>query len=236
MMASLPVEHVAATFWTKAGGRLRFGAPVDMVSAAAAALPISVVGIPNLDTSAIGRISARTGTPWAEGSPRPLRGCLLADAGIGLVFVDNADPEDEQRFTVAHEVAHFILHYLKPREEALSVLGAGIAAVLDRLRPPTGGERLSAALRSVPIEPFRHAMERDPRSSHARRVELIEDEADDLAVELIAPWCELTCGLNMEPGQIRERFGLPSQIATRLAALATPAVTSMGILGIFARK
>ncbi len=235
-MASPRAEQAAAAFWRKAGGRVAFGVPIDIASAAAAALPVSVVGIPSLDTSAIGRISARAGRPWTVGNPRPLRGCLLADAGVGLVFVDSEDPEDEQRFTVAHEVAHFILHYLRPRERAMGALGVGIAAVIDRLRPPTTGERLSAALRDVPIEPFRHAMERGIGGRHASLVERIEAEADDLAVELIAPWRELTSGGTMEPGAIRERFGLPSPVAARLAALVAPPRTSIGVLGIFAKK
>jgi hypothetical protein len=235
-MVSSRADQAAAAFWRQAGGRTAFGSPVDIASAAAAALPVSIIGIPSLDTSAIGRISARAGRPWTVGNPRPLRGCLLADAGVGLVFVDSEDAEDEQRFTVAHEVAHFILHYLDPRERALVALGAGVAAVLDRLRPPTTGERLSAALRDVPIEPFRHAMERGLRGRHASQVERIEAEADDLAVELIAPWRELTSGDTMEPGAIRERFGLPPQAAARLAALVAPSRISKGVLGIFAKK
>jgi hypothetical protein len=236
MMGYSCAEQAAAAFWTKAGGRRKFGLPVDIAAAAAAALPLSVVGIPDLDTSAVAKIAARTGSPWADASPRPLRGCLLADAGVGLVFVDSNDPEDEQRFTAGHEVAHFILHYLRPREEALKVLGAGIGAVLDRLRPPTSGERLSAVLRSVPIEPYRHAMERNAGGRHAARLERIEEEADDLAVELIAPWRELTSGGRMEPGRIRENFGLPAYVSARLAALTAPSGTSMGVLGIFAKK
>ncbi|MBR0896812.1 ImmA/IrrE family metallo-endopeptidase [Bradyrhizobium tropiciagri] len=235
-MASHQAERAAATFWRKAGGRAAFGLPVDMAAAAPAALPLSVVGIPDLDSSAVGRMSARTGSPWAVGNRRQLRGCLLADLGVGLVFVDSNDPEDEQRFTVAHEVAHFILHYLGPRERALATLGPGIAAVLDRLRPPTTGERLSAALRDVPVEPFRHAMDRGLGGRHAGLIERIEGEADDLAVELIAPWRELTSVANMEPGIIRVRFGLPQRVAARLAALAASSGTSKGVLGIFAKK
>ncbi|WP_157182264.1 ImmA/IrrE family metallo-endopeptidase [Methylobacterium sp. WSM2598] len=167
-------------------------------------------------------------------SPRPLRGCLVADAGKALILVDADDPEDEQRMTVAHEVAHLLLHYLKPREDAMTAFGSGIVTVLDRTRPPTLGERLSSALRNVPIEPYRHAMDRG--TAHRREVDAMEDEADDLAVELLAPWRELQAMRGVRPGALRERFGLPAPVAARLAVLITPTSTTSGVLGLFGRK
>lgn len=234
-MAAYRSEAVADAFWERAGGRARFGCPVDVERAAPRVLPVAVRRIAGLHTGTVASLLARIGaSPWLDGSPRSLRGCLIADGGRALVLIDKDDPEDEQRMTVAHEVAHLLLHYLKPREEAVKAFGPGIVAVLDRTRPATLGERLSSALRDVPIVPFRHAMNRG--AAHGRAVDAMEGEADDLAVELLAPGRELRAIRGASPGALRERFGLPASVATRLAALITPSQTSSGVLGLFGQK
>lgn len=234
-MAAHSSEDVADAFWGKAGGRARFGSPADVQRAAPRVLPVAIRRIQDLSTDAVACLLARIGAiPWADVSPRPLRGCLVADAGKALVLIDADDPEDEQRMTIAHEVAHLLLHYLKPREDAVTAFGPSIVAVLDRTRPPTVGERLSSALRNVPIEPYQHAMNRS--AAHRPEVDAMEDEADDLAVELLAPWRELQAMRGAAPGDLRQRFGLPAPVAARLAVLITPSRTSSGVLGLFGRK
>jgi hypothetical protein len=234
-MAGYRSEAVAEAFWATVGGRSRFGRPVDIERAAARVLPVAVHRVSGLHTGAVADLLVRVGAyPWIELTPRLLRGCLIADAGKALILVDCDDAEDEQRMTVAHEVAHLVLHYLTPRERAVTAFGTGILAVLDRTRPPTPGERLSSALRNVPIEPYRHAMDRQPR--HARAVNFMEDEADDLAVELLAPWRELRDLAGAAPGTLREGFGLPAPVAARLAGLINAPGTSFGVLGLFNRE
>jgi hypothetical protein len=230
------IERIAAAFWDRAGGSTPFGTPIDIAAAAAAALPVSIVPIRGLNTGLVQAFLARIGaSPWFDGSPRALRGCIVADMGYALIFVDANDSDEEQRFTVAHEIAHFIVHYLGPREEAVRVLGAGIAAVLDRARPATFGERLSSALRDVPIGPFGHAMDRTV-DHQAARVARMEDEADDLGIELIAPWRDLQAMDILSPAAVRERFGVPPQVAVRLVSMVVPPRSAMGVLGIFGKK
>jgi hypothetical protein len=235
-MASSRVERIAAAFWNRAGGRPASDTPVDIVAAAAAALPASVVPIRGLNTAAVQAFLARIGASvWFDSSPRALCGCIVADVGYALIFADADDSDEERRFTVAHEIAHFLVHYLVPREEAIRVLGPGIAAVLDRIRPATYGERFSSALRNVPIAPFGHAMDR-AEYRRATRIARMEDEADDLGIELIAPWRELQAMDILSPEAVRTRFGVPPQVATRLAGMVSPPRTTMGVLGIFGRK
>lgn len=137
------VAEVAEIFWRRAGGRALFGSPVDIARAATRVLPVAVREIPGLRTDHVASLLGRIGgTPWNDGSPRPLRGCIIADAGKALILVDGSDAEDERRMTVAHEVAHLILHYVQPRQAAVRAFGPHILAVMDRLRPPTLGERL----------------------------------------------------------------------------------------------
>jgi hypothetical protein len=154
---------------------------------------------------------------------------------MALILVDADDPEDEQRVTIAHETAHLLLHYLIPRQRAVTAFGPSILAVLDRSRPPTVAEQVSAALRDVPLEPFRHAMDREQPGNH-RDVTRIEDEADDLAMELLAPTQLLRSLDSASPGAIRRHFGLPAPVAARLARLVAPSTTSQGVLSLFRKK
>lgn len=235
MMGAGDSAVVADEFWKMAGGRALYGRPVRIECAAPRVLPVAVRRIAGLHTGAVSELLARIGAPpWMDGSPRSLRGCLIADAGKALIFVDADDPDDEQRMTVAHEVAHLLVHYLQPRRAAVTAFGKDIVAVLDRLRPPHLGERFSAALRSVPIEPYRHAMDRN--AATRREVSAMEDQADDLAVELLVPWNELHAIRGASPGARRERFGVPAAVATRLAVLAAPSRTTSGVLGMFGQK
>lgn len=233
MISPIARGATAQAFWQKAGGRGRYGAPVRIAAAASAAFPVSVIPVPNLDTSVVGQflLSIRS-DPWMVGAPRPLRGCLVADAGHALIFVESRDSEDEQRFTVAHELSHLLLHYLAPRAAAVQHFGTDIMAVLDRTRPATYGERMNAAMNGVPIEPFRHAMNRD-QAKFGTTVDQIEGEADDLAVELLAPWDELKSMQGATPARIREAFGLPTPVALRLASLIAPTDMSEGVIGLF---
>lgn len=234
-MARHSREAVADAFWSKAGGREKFGTPADIDRAAGRVAPVAIRRISGLHTDAVSAFLEQIdANPWFCVTPRLLRGCLIADAGKAIILVERDDPEDEQRMTVAHEVAHLLLHYLKLRDEAVTAFGQGIVAVLDRIRPPTLGEHMSSALRNVPIEPFRHSMDR--LKSHTRDVNTLEDEADDLAVELLAPWRELSRLKGATPGILRERFGLPAPVATCLADLIKPSGTSVGVLGLFGQK
>jgi hypothetical protein len=154
MMTRQSSEAIAKFFWERAGGRMLFGNPADVERAAVRVLPVAVHRVSRLDTGTVSRLLARIGAdPWIGERLRPLRGCLIADAGKALVLLEKDDPADEQRMTVAHEVAHLLRHYLRPRDEAVTAFGAGILAVLDRTRPATMGELMSSTLRNVPIQP-----------------------------------------------------------------------------------
>jgi hypothetical protein len=210
-----------------------YGSPVRLDRAVARTLPLAIHHIPALTTAHIASILARIGAPIAiDAGARPLRGCLVADVGVGLILVDSEDPEEEQRLTIAHETAHFLLHYLALRDCALAGLGRHLIAVLDRTRPPTQAELLSSALRDLPLGPFRHAITRNgdrPRGP----VATMEAEADDLAIELLAPWRLVRSLENSNADTIATRFGIPLNIAARLASMAVGSTTELGVTGLF---
>jgi hypothetical protein len=144
-----------------------------------------------------------------------------------MIFLDGSDPEDEQRFSLAHEVAHFMLDYWQPRKQALSVLGPGIREVLDGRRAPTPEERLGGLLQSISWETFTHLMDRSPSGQveHSRILDA-EDRADQLALELLAPRAVVLSRLQVQAIQwkkasaynrvaetLQQEFGLPETVA-----------------------
>jgi hypothetical protein len=133
-------------------------------------------------------------------------------------------------FTLAHEVAHFLIHYQEPRLRALERLGPNIEQVLDGKRLPTITERIDGLLASAPIGVYTHFMHRDEVGSSGGAVLEIESEADQLAYELIAPeqavWGMLRKGagdrayrerLAMVKRALLRRFGLPPDAAEKYA-------------------
>lgn len=233
MLPRAAIRSVAESFWSGAGGREKYGTPVRLDRAVMHTLPIAIHYVPALTSADIGSILNRIGASIPiDSASRPLRGCLIADAGVGLMLVDSEDSEDEQRLTIAHETAHFLLHYRALRDAALNGLGHHLIAVLDRTRSPTPAELLSSALRNLPLVPFRHAMARNgtrPRGF----VATMEAEADDLAIELLAPWRLVRTLSNPDANTIATQFGLPATVATRLASMAVGSRTELGVAGLF---
>lgn len=184
-------------------------------------MPAAILALPGLTNRMAGALLARLGAT-ADDNPvvRHLHGCVLAQGGRALILVDADDPEEERLMTLAHEASHLLLHYLEPRRRAVEALGPSILAVLDGDRQPTTAEALSAVLRGVTLARFRHSLEHGPRrQSH---IERLEDEADHLAIELIAPQAVLRRLGDRSPGALRARFGFPASIAANLSASLAP--------------
>ncbi len=219
------VSGIAIDFWTQSGVKMPF--PRVLEPAVFVVLPLAVVRLP--------RLRLRTAVEWLSrhgiahcnvASDRPLHGYLIARAGLGVVFLDGTDPHDEQHFSLAHEVAHFLYDYLRPRSLAIRALGSGIEQALDGLRSPTAEERLAGVLRGVPLGVYSHL---GRRSSHGHiedpKILDIEDKADQLALELLAPLAGVVASIQnrlpLRDGQsenaveslLRERYGLPQGIA-----------------------
>lgn len=209
-MTTLWALEAAARFWEAAGGPPSVF-PRDLRQAVAYATPLFVVDLPRLRISEVASwLEARQcGTP-PRVQDRPLHAALYAGPDGGFVFLDGADPEDERRFSLAHEVAHFIVAYVEPRRRAAARLGPEALEVVDGRRRPTPTERIDAALAGLDLRPRLHLLERTDLGLSPAPVEQVEQQADELALELLAP-AELVARLR--PVQVS-----PSALATWLAA------------------
>lgn len=218
-------------FWADAGAEEPF--PRALRRAVARAVPVSLVLLPCLRLDGVRDWLRENGVACpCDESDRPLRACLAACRGHGLIFLDGTDGEDEQRFSLAHELAHFLRHYWHPRQRARRRLGEQVAEVLDGDRPPTEQERLHALLKNVPLGFHLHLMRRGRRGEVINAaVALAEEEADLIAYELLAPAADVLARTGTVQGDTgRERlakvlqsdFGFPEQQATDYGRLLLP--------------
>jgi hypothetical protein len=222
---NLPVwcADLAARFWETAGAPPAFARDLR---GPAAWFPFAVVELPGLRLAAVSEWLAVRGCRVPEGEPdRPLRGCLFADLGRGYAFLDASDEANERRFSLAHELGHFLRDYWHPREVVAARLGPGALEVLDGLRPPTREEQLHALLRNAAVGPFTHLLRRDESGRPLTPAECeAEVAADRLAFELLAPASGL--GAPGDRGELVRKlidvFGLPPAPAERYAALLVP--------------
>ncbi len=233
MSVPLWVAELVRAFWTEAGSVESF--PRSLRRAVARALPVSLVLLPQLRLDSVRAWLRENGVPCpCDERDRPLRACLAAWRGHGLIFLDGTDGEDEQRFSLAHELAHFLRHYWHPRQRARRCLGEQVAAVLDGERPPTAKERLHALLKNVPLGFHLHLMRRGPRSEVANAtVALAEEEADQVAYELLAPAADVLARTGPVQGDagcvrlvkvLQTDFGLPPEQAAGYGRLLLPPV------------
>ncbi len=217
-------QEAVNSFWELSGEMEPF--PRSLERSVAFALPVSIIKLSHLKLSVIENWLTRRGSSFQFGCrSRAVRGCLIAFGGEGLIFIDGTDPLDEQRFTLAHEVAHFIVDYLLARRMAISKFGQSIVEVFDGLRAPTVTERVHAVLASTSIGVYTNLMEREEASgSFNSGVWEIEDRADRVALALLAPPESVLADLDTSATHfeqrfeviisvLQERFGLPPIIA-----------------------
>jgi len=217
------VFELTARFWDAAGPPPPF--PRDLRSAVTFGLPLSVVDRPELSLSKVTTHLNRSGLPVPfRGPDRPLRAALYCWRGCGFLFLDANDPPAERRFSVAHEVAHFLRDCDDLRRRAVRALGPVALEILDGRRP-TADERIAALLRNLSLGPHAHLMSRTAAGRPADDAEReAERRADRLAFELLAP-----AGLLAEEAafsalvvRLEAAFGLPPAAAREYAQQLLP--------------
>jgi hypothetical protein len=226
------VTELANEFWMLAGGAGPF--PRDLRRAAPRAALLSVKVLANLSVQRVSAWLRDQGVAsLAAERERALCACLFARGGCGFIFLDADDDEAEQRFSLAHELAHYLRHYHEPRRRAVAKFGRQILDVFDGKRSPTPTERLQALLRNVRVGEHAHLLARDDRQRIASpAIASAEVDADLLGCELLAPaevvlqqTRQRTARASRHEAQRRlpTTFGLPSSMATWYANRLYPA-------------
>jgi Zn-dependent peptidase ImmA (M78 family) len=199
--------------------------PRELADEVEISLPVYLVKLPGLTTAQVRdwleQRSIRVGAPDKN---RRIHGCMVAEHEHGFIFWDSQDSAEVQRFTLAHEVAHFVLDYLLPRMKALTALGETIGPVLDGKREPNIVEGLSAMLKRIPLAQIK-LMDRGPSGTICvGKVNASEHRADRLAFELLAPAARVLPMLRIMPrkegvAELASRFGLRREEAESYARL-----------------
>lgn len=226
------LRRSAEEFWELVGEEEPF--PRTLENAVLWTLPLSIKKMRRLRVRGIEGLLESMSMPCLLCAiDRSLRGCLVAHAGRGLIVLDADDPEDEARFSLAHEVAHFWLDYFRPRQKAVAHFGPQILEVLNGIREATLEERVCALLGDVQIGVHTHMMERHADGGSATTsISDAEDRADRLALELLAPAEEVRAMLeedfllladdeevkSLSAKMLTDKFGLPASIAGPYAA------------------
>ncbi len=230
-MLESALRRTAEKFWELANHQgSKF--PRDIESAVAWSLPLFIVRVPQLYVHDVEIYLRKRQLPAMVGTAdRALHGCVIATCGKGFIVVDGADPPNELRFTIAHEVAHFLLDYQQPRQLAIEKLGPQIQEVLDGHRRPTPQQRLDGVLANAPVGLYAHFMHREDGHLASSKVFEAEGQADRLALELLAPETEVWFATqkNLKSASftgriaalqrlLTRRFGLPSYVAQKYSA------------------
>jgi hypothetical protein len=224
-MAGDALRSVAEGFWAQVGEPEPY--PRTLEASVMWVSPVAILKMRKLSVDSVEDWLRRRDVAFGLGChDRSLKACLVSYGGRGLIFLDATDPENELRFSLAHETSHFLLDYLLPRRRAITRFGFGITEVLDGRRRPTVGERVDAVLADVPTGVHAHLMERTAGTIGRAAVLDVESRADRLALELLAPEAEVRRRATSREGPenfrqtvadtvdvLVEVFGLPPRIA-----------------------
>ncbi len=183
MWLNVEEQQAVDLFWEWAGEVEPY--PRSLERPIALALPVAVIKLPHLALGGIENwLRSRQIDYSFDCDSQFVRGCLIAYRGKGLVFCDGSDPEDEIRFTLAHEAGHFLSDYWFPRQKAMNKLGNEILDVFDGLREPSVTERVHALLGNIKIGIVSDLIE---RQNADQIVWSIENKADKIGFALLAP-------------------------------------------------
>ena len=218
------VAELANRFWSAAGTPEPF--PRMLERPLTVAVPLTLIAMARPTVRSIQTWLANNGVVHKLNVPdRMLRACLVAYEGQGLAFIDSTDPENERRFSIAHELAHFLRDYLAPRDAAKRKLGPKAVQILDGKRKPAAAERIRALFSHTRIGVHVHLMD---RGSFQPAIEDAEESADRLAYELLAPAADVAAMLKLRTQRgavelLRTTFRLPTAQAEHYASLLLPA-------------
>lgn len=181
------IEQVAADFWNKS--YVNYKPSPDLQRA--------ISNLLNVDVITLGKLSIQKILDWfqqhqipfkIESDERLLHGFLIAQSGVAFIFINGTDCPEERSFTLAHEIAHFIIETYIPTQQAIKKFGPSILPVLNGERSATISEQLTGVLSNISLKPYIDILDTKDLSGFDRlNIWSSEKLADQLAIELLAP-------------------------------------------------
>lgn len=175
------LEQCAAVFWEPIPQRNEF--PRDLEQHLSLHYEASIESMSDLTVNRVQQwLLTKALASQVTLNDRRLDGCIIAQKGHAILFIDAALALDERRMIIAHETAHFWIDYELPRRRIKQRYGAAGMQILDKERPSHTVEVLMAAATGSPIQEFYHYHFKD-----RKRETEVEQQANTLACLLIAP-------------------------------------------------
>ncbi len=238
------LEDLATKFWQGLDLADMFPRPLEEIILQQQQIPL--ISLDRLSPRVINNwFSKRNFSFPFETKERRLNGCFLACRGHSFIFVDDSLGEADRRLIVAHEFAHYLTEFLYPRRRAIRCLSESVVDIFDAKRTASPGEKLAAALTGISLEVYVHYMDRSEEGTYSEATTAVEEIANVLALELIAPWRSVLQDAKQvysQPGVddfvhiLEEQFGVPNSWAQpygkRLARQASRSMTFSERLGI----
>jgi IrrE N-terminal-like domain len=201
------------------------------VESAALSLPVHVELIQGLTLRKIDAWLHRhlSWSPHLITDNRQLRGCLVAHRGRACIFLEASETKEQRRFTLSHELAHFIGHYLAARKVAIARFGPSIGVVLDGDRRPSPAERLSGVLIGCPLGVYQDVLDRDGSEPVTAAAERMEAEADAAAFMALAPSADVAARCRAS-GRRLDRDGILQTLQADFGLASTDAIHHLPVV------
>ena len=174
------IRELAADFWKEAGILPTYPVQPTLLEQAICLLfPINIVRLNKLTAHKVAFwLAARKHTIELKDDCR-LCGLLFVHRGQGIVFIDGTLPPNEQCYTLAHEIGHYLVEFEYSQKQAKQFIGDSISEVFDGIRKPTVEEHLTGIITQTSVSPYIHFLEREQSSAEERfQVWVAEDRAD----------------------------------------------------------
>lgn len=227
------ISELASNFWKESGILPTYPLQPTLLEQAICLLfPINTVRLNKLTAHKVASwLAARNHTIEVKDDCR-LCGLLFVHHGQGIVFIDGTLPINEQCYTLAHEIGHYLIEFEHPQKQAKQFIGDSISEVFDGARKPTIEEHLTGIITQTSVSPYIHLLEREQSSAEERfQIWAAENRADELAFELIAPF-DAICGELRAAGKswsftriqedlpdvLLRNFGLPRSVISQYAS------------------
>ncbi|MGI8549442.1 MAG: ImmA/IrrE family metallo-endopeptidase [Dehalococcoidia bacterium] len=161
-------------------------------------------------SSAAAHLEAQARRPMitADIAPDNLAGFLSANASGGWILVESADPLVRRRFTIAHELGHYVLHFMPLLAHAAQFGGADDVEFTEALTSAEDDNEVISGSGRIIVS------EMSDIDSAALHPERMEKEANRFAAELLMP--ETMCRRLVS--EVAERVAGKRRVAARRLA------------------